>query len=99
MIMIHSTNQPINNLQTNLAPFSNAREGLSSTFKLEWHWELNCSNMADESEGATSLVAEKTTTNASSVPVSVEETSLEAKTATVGADVKLPPGVAPIRAQ
>ena len=55
--------------------------------------------MADESEGATSLVAEKTTTNASSVPVSVEETSLEAKTATVGADVKLPPGVAPIRAQ
>lgn len=89
----------MNDLQTNFAPFSYAREGLSSTFKLEWHWELNCSNMADEREGATSLVAEKTNTSASSVPISVEETSLEAKTATVGADVKLPPGVAPIKAQ
>ena len=55
--------------------------------------------MADESEGFTSLVAEKSNSSACSVPASVEEVNLEPEPTSRGPDVKRPPGVAPIKAQ
>ena len=55
--------------------------------------------MADESEGCRPLVAEKSNSRACSVPVPVEQVNSEAKPASGGADIKLPPGVAPIKAQ
>ena len=55
--------------------------------------------MADESEGFINLVAEKSNSSACSVTVSVEQANLEPEPASRGANVKLPPGVAPIKAQ
>lgn len=55
--------------------------------------------MADESEGFTSVFAEKSNSSPCSVPVSVEEVNLEPEPTSRRANVKLPPGVAPIKAQ
>ena len=55
--------------------------------------------MADESNGFISLVAVKSNSSTCSVPVSVEEVNLEPEPTSRGANVKLPPGVAPIKAQ
>lgn len=51
--------------------------------------------MADESESFKTLVCG----GENSVPVSEEEVNVEAKPASVDREVKLPPGVAPIKAQ
>lgn len=55
--------------------------------------------MADESEVFTSLPSEKGNCGATSVPGAVEETNLEAKAESASADVKLRPGIAPIKTE
>lgn len=62
----------------------------------ELHWERGCFKMADEVAGCP---AAENNSNSSSVPNAEEEKQLQPEAISKDADVKLRPGVAPIKTQ